>query len=79
MISAERTKSVRMAPLILSFSIATRSTCGSTSAFGELGRARGVFLAAVQEAVGELLEAFEAEEGAADHEQRRHQRQARRR
>ena len=69
MISAERTKSVRMAPLILSFSSAAMSTCGSTSALAQLGDAGGVFLGAVQEAMGELLEALEAEEGAADHQQ----------
>jgi hypothetical protein len=55
------------------------SAPGSSSALAQLGAVRGVFLAAVQEAVGELLEALVAEEGAADHQERRHQPRARRR
>ena len=72
MISADRMKSVRTAPLILSFSSASRSTAGSCSALHQLGVVRRVLVLAVQELVGELLDALEAEKGAADHEQRRH-------
>jgi hypothetical protein len=72
MISADRMKSVRTAPLILSRSTATRSTCG----IGQRGRQRFVFgrflVRAVHELVRELLKAFEAEKGAAHHQQRRH-------
>ena len=72
MISAERMKSVRIAPLILSFSNATRSTLGSATACDELGVVRVVLVLGVQELVRQLLDALEAEEGAADHQQRRH-------
>ena len=72
MISAERMKSVRMAPWILSFSRATRSTVGSASACGEFGVMRVVLGSAVQKLVRQFLEAFEAEKRAAQHQQRRH-------
>ena len=72
MISADRMKSVRTAPLIFAFSAATTSTAGSDVAAHQLGVARGVLRPTVQEPVRELLEALVAEIGAAEHEQRRH-------
>ena len=71
MISADRMKSVRIAPRILSFSTASSSSrerasaarcaawCASSSAFR------------VQQLVRDLLEALVAQEQAADHQQRR--------
>ena len=72
MISADSTKSVRIAPVILSFSIAS-SSAGVSRERGQV-RARGarrplLFRAA---AVRDFLEALVAQVQAAEHQQRRH-------
>ena len=72
MISAERMKSVRIAPLILSRSKATRSTLGIGQRLDDLGVVGVVLGLGVQQLVRQLLHALEAEEGAADHHQRDH-------
>ena len=72
MISAERMKSVRTAPLILSFSSATRSTLGSSDTSTSSAWCASSSALRVQQLVRQLLEALEAQEGAAEHQQRRH-------
>ena len=61
MISADRMKSVRIAPLVMSSSSAT-SPCSCAGV--------GVGLAVAADALPDLLDALEAEVGATDHEQR---------
>jgi hypothetical protein len=68
MISALRMKSVRIAPLILSF-----SSLGGGQRLGQLGMVLFVFFLAVQELVRELLDTLVAEKQTADDQQRRHQ------
>ena len=70
MISADRMKSVRMAPLILSRSTARGSTVGIDQDGAQFLAVR-VVLRAVHERVRDLLEALVAEEQAAGHQQRR--------
>ena len=71
MISADRMKSVRTAPLILSFSSATMSTDSSRHRVQQLVVVLLVLVRAVQEFVRQLFEALVAQEGAAQHQQRR--------
>ena len=65
MISAERMKSVRMAPFTCSFS----SSCGSPIASSQLF----FMVVVVKDLLEDLLGRFEGEIGAADHQQRRDQ------
>ena len=69
MISAERMKSVRMAPLILSFSTATQVDRWIHDGLVQL-LTMLVFLRAVHQQVPDLLESLETQEQAAGHEQR---------
>ena len=63
---------MRTAPLIFSFSTVARSTSGRRSASVSSARWASSSPFRVQELVGDLLEALEAEVEPADHQQRRH-------
>ena len=74
MISAERMKSVRMAPLIFVFLQRHQSPpAGFCQRLQKLGFMGLIVFRAMQKLVGQLLETFKAQKGATHHEQRRHQ------